>query len=138
MPGRRRRAGGGVGMSIWAKVKELRAPRCGGGGERGLLRRGGRCARLRAMARVAFTANLRRHREAPLAEAEGATVREVLERVVQVLPCMREPTISPLHGDQGFAIKVAAPRDELPTLITRIKSLGGTDILVTQLSQIVP
>jgi ATP phosphoribosyltransferase len=64
--------------------------------------------------------------------------REVLERVVQVLPCMREPTISPLHGDQGFAIKVAAPRDELPMLITRVKALGGTDIVVTQLSQIVP
>jgi hypothetical protein len=33
------------------------------------------------MARVTFTANLRRHREARSAEAAGETVREVLERV---------------------------------------------------------
>ncbi len=64
--------------------------------------------------------------------------RAVLDQVVKALPCMREPTISPLHGDQGFAIKVAAPRTELPTLITKIKALGGTDIVVSQLSQIVP
>lgn len=63
---------------------------------------------------------------------------EVLERVVNALPCMREPTISPLHGNQGFAIKVAAPRQGLPALITKIKALGGTDIVVSQLTQIVP
>lgn len=63
---------------------------------------------------------------------------EVLQQVVQALPCMREPTISALHGDQGFAIKVAAPRKDLPALITRIKALGGTDIIVSQPSQIVP
>jgi ATP phosphoribosyltransferase-like protein len=63
---------------------------------------------------------------------------EVLERVVSALPCMREPTISPLHGNQGFAIKVAAPRQDLPALITKIKALGGTDIVVSQLTQIVP
>jgi sulfur-carrier protein len=34
-----------------------------------------------AMARVRFTANLRKHRELPEAEAAGATVREVLDRV---------------------------------------------------------
>jgi ATP phosphoribosyltransferase len=62
----------------------------------------------------------------------------VLHHVVEALPCMREPTISALHGDQGFAIKVAAPRKDLPALITRIKALGGTDIIVSQPSQIVP
>ena len=33
------------------------------------------------MARVFFTANLRRHVDCPTAEAEGSTVREVLDRV---------------------------------------------------------
>lgn len=33
------------------------------------------------MARVTFTSNLRRHREVSEAHAEGATVREVLDRV---------------------------------------------------------
>ena len=41
------------------------------------------------MPRVAFTANLRRHREAPVAEAEGATVREVLDRVFGEDPLLR-------------------------------------------------
>jgi sulfur-carrier protein len=34
-----------------------------------------------AMARVSFTTNLRRHVACPTVEAEGATVREVLDRV---------------------------------------------------------
>lgn len=64
--------------------------------------------------------------------------REDLERVIEVLPCMREPTIAPLHHDAGFAVKAAVPRDQLPELIRAIKERGGTDILVTQPAQIVP
>lgn len=63
---------------------------------------------------------------------------EVLEQVVSALPCMREPTIAQLHGERGFAIKVAAPKSGLPELIGKIKALGGTDIVVSPISQIVP
>jgi ATP phosphoribosyltransferase len=61
-----------------------------------------------------------------------------LDVMVAILPCMREPTISPLRGEGGYAVKVAAPRDLLPGLIPEIKARGGTDIVVTALSQIVP
>jgi ATP phosphoribosyltransferase len=61
---------------------------------------------------------------------------EKLESVVEVLPCMREPTMSPLHGGAGYAVKAAVPRDELPRVIPEIKRRGGTDIVVTSLSQI--
>ncbi|MFO0723022.1 MAG: ATP phosphoribosyltransferase [Myxococcota bacterium] len=61
-----------------------------------------------------------------------------LEAVVRVLPAMREPTISPLHGGQGYAVKVAVQRSELPDLIPEIKNQGGSDIVVSVLSQIVP
>ena len=61
-----------------------------------------------------------------------------LEAVVEVLPCMREPTMAPLHGDQGFALKAAVPRADLPRVIPEIKARGGTDIVVTALAQIVP
>lgn len=64
--------------------------------------------------------------------------RASLERVIAALPCMREPTISMLHGDAGYAVKAAVPRADLPTLIPEIKARGGTDIVVTQLSQIIP
>lgn len=63
--------------------------------------------------------------------------RADLERVVAVLPAMREPTIAPLHGDEGFAVKAAVPRELLPSLIPKIRECGGTDIVVFQPSQIV-
>ena len=64
--------------------------------------------------------------------------RERLEAVIARLPSMRQATVAPLHGDAGFAVKAAVPRAELPSLIPDIKAAGGTDIVVTELSQIVP
>ena len=61
-----------------------------------------------------------------------------LDEVVAILPCMRVPTVSTLNGDAGFAVKVAVLRTELTSLIPRIKSRGGTDIVVTAPAQIVP
>ena len=49
------------------------------------------------MAQVTFTANLRRHREARAAEADGGTVREVLDRVFADDPLLR----SYILDDQG-------------------------------------
>jgi len=63
---------------------------------------------------------------------------EKLESVVALLPCMREATVSPLFGDSGYAVKAAIPRQQLPTVIPAIKAAGGTDVVVTALSQIVP
>ncbi len=63
---------------------------------------------------------------------------ENLESVIGILPCMRGPTMSPLHGGSGYAIKAAVPRDMLTTLIPEIKNCGGSDIVVTKLAQIVP
>lgn len=61
-----------------------------------------------------------------------------LDAVVAVLPCMREPTVSPLRAGDGYAVKVAAPRDCLSKLIPEIRKRGGTDIIVTQPMRIVP
>lgn len=63
---------------------------------------------------------------------------EDLETVVEILPCMREPTIATLHGAAGLAVKAAVPRAELPGLIPLLKTRGATDIVVSQLEQIVP
>lgn len=60
-----------------------------------------------------------------------------LEALVAILPSMREATISPLHGDAGYAVKSAVPKSDLPILIPKIKATGGTDIIVTGLAQIV-
>jgi ATP phosphoribosyltransferase len=60
-----------------------------------------------------------------------------LEAVVEVLPCMREPTIATLHHGAGFAVKAAVPRADLPALIVAIKQRGGTDIVVSTINQLV-
>ena len=49
------------------------------------------------MAKVSFTANLRRHLPVPDLEVEGATVREVLDKVFEGNPRLR----SYLLDDQG-------------------------------------
>lgn len=61
-----------------------------------------------------------------------------LESVIAALPCMREPTVARLHGEAGYAVRAAVPRRELPGVIVEIKRRGGTDIVVTTLSQLVP
>ena len=60
-----------------------------------------------------------------------------LDALVALLPCMRIPTIARLHDDKGFAVKVAIPKSDLPGLIPKIRSAGGTDIVVSRLSQII-
>jgi ATP phosphoribosyltransferase len=60
-----------------------------------------------------------------------------LESVIRILPCMREPTVSPLHSHGGYAVKSAVRRSELPALIPDIKARGGSDIVVTTPEQIV-
>lgn len=60
-----------------------------------------------------------------------------LPALLEVLPCMRRPTVSQLAGGEGYAVKAAVPRAELPSVVPRIKAAGGTDIVVTRLAQIV-
>ena len=61
-----------------------------------------------------------------------------LDAVVAVLPSMRQPTVSRLFGDTGYAVKAAVPRELLPQVIPAVKAAGGTDVIVSTLSQIVP
>jgi ATP phosphoribosyltransferase len=63
---------------------------------------------------------------------------ERLNEVVALLPCMREATVAPLFGDSGYAVKAAVLRDSLPEIVPAIKAAGGTDVVVTSISQIVP
>jgi ATP phosphoribosyltransferase len=42
---------------------------------------------------------------------------------------MRSPTIAPLFGDGGFAVKIAVRRHEVPGIIPHLKKLGALDIV---------
>ncbi len=63
---------------------------------------------------------------------------EALARVVAALPAMRQPTVSPLFGNGSYAVKAAVPRNRLPQIIPAVRAAGGTDLVVSALSQIVP
>ncbi len=59
------------------------------------------------------------------------------EDLVRWLPAMQAPTVSALHGGQGYAIKIAVPTNDVPTLIPRLVAAGARDILEYQLEKIV-
>ena len=49
---------------------------------------------------------------------------------------MRSPTVSPLYADDGYAIKIAVKKSEVPTLLPKLKALGATDILEYDLRKV--
>lgn len=55
--------------------------------------------------------------------------KDKLDVIVPELPCMQAPTVAPLFGDAGYAVKIAVKKKEIPRLIPRLKALGATDIL---------
>ena len=71
-----------------------------------------------------------------------------LAAVVAVLPCMKRPTVSRLasihaggrqnEGEAGYAVKAAILRDQLAVVIPLLKAKGGTDVVISPISQVVP
>jgi ATP phosphoribosyltransferase len=63
--------------------------------------------------------------------------KEQFETVVNSLPAMRSPTVSPLYQEEGFAVKVAVPSRDVPSLIPKLVAAGARDILEYRLEKIV-
>jgi len=59
------------------------------------------------------------------------------DAVVGSLPAMRSPTISPLFGDGGFAVKIAVKKHEVTGIIPKLKELGAMDIVEYSLRKVV-
>jgi ATP phosphoribosyltransferase len=53
------------------------------------------------------------------------------------LPAMRSPTVAPLYGDEGFAVKIAVKKHEVPDIIPKLKKLGALDIVEYDLRKVV-
>jgi ATP phosphoribosyltransferase len=64
--------------------------------------------------------------------------RENLERLVANLPCMRFPTVAPLYGEDGYAVKIAVPVKDVSKLIPELISRGARDLLEYRLEKLVP
>ncbi len=64
--------------------------------------------------------------------------RDNLAKVIDCLPCMREPTVSSLRNESWFAIRAAVKRSELLKLIPVLKQHGACDIVTSSPAQIIP
>lgn len=60
-----------------------------------------------------------------------------LEAVVDILPCMRAPTVAKLYLDQGYSVKAAVRKEEATKLIPLLKRLGASDILEYEFRKVV-
>lgn len=60
-----------------------------------------------------------------------------LERVIDVLPAMKTPTVNELYGAAGYAVETVVPKNEINILIPALSDAGATDIIELPLSKIV-
>lgn len=67
---------------------------------------------------------------------EMNVTRSCFEGLVKGLPSMRSPTVAPLYGDDGYAVKIAVKKSEVPNLMPQLKKLGATDILEYELRKV--
>jgi ATP phosphoribosyltransferase len=61
-----------------------------------------------------------------------------LDRVIELVPAMKSPTVSQLFGsDGGFAVETVVDKAVINTLIPALKDAGASDIIELPLSKIV-
>ncbi len=68
---------------------------------------------------------------------EMNVAEDKFDALVKGLPSMRSPTVSPLFGGSGYAIKIAVKKSDVPTLLPKLQSLGATDIVEYELRKVV-
>ncbi|MDR0512980.1 MAG: ATP phosphoribosyltransferase [Treponema sp.] len=64
--------------------------------------------------------------------------KQGFDQLVAGLPAMRSPTIAPLYGDEGYAVKIAVRKSEVSLIIPRLKKAGAVDIVEYDLRKVVP
>jgi ATP phosphoribosyltransferase len=61
-----------------------------------------------------------------------------LDRVIDLLPAMKSPTVSKLFGEDGYAVEAVVPKHTINVLIPALKDHGATDIIELPIAKIVP
>jgi len=64
--------------------------------------------------------------------------KDSFERIIRELPAMLSPTVAPLFGEGGYAVKIAVKKREVPSLIPMLKKFGALDIVEYDLRKAVP
>jgi len=67
---------------------------------------------------------------------EMNVAKDKFDSLVKGLPSMRSPTVSPLFGDDGYAVKIAVQKSDVPTLLPQLQKLGATDIVEYELRKV--
>jgi ATP phosphoribosyltransferase len=60
-----------------------------------------------------------------------------LQAVIDLLPALKAPTVSKLHGEDGYAVETVVSKSEINVLIPALKDHGATGILELPISKIV-
>jgi ATP phosphoribosyltransferase len=60
-----------------------------------------------------------------------------LEEVIAMLPAMKKPTVSRLHGIDFYSLQTVVPKAGVNQLIPRLKAVGAEDILEIPIAKIV-
>jgi ATP phosphoribosyltransferase len=60
-----------------------------------------------------------------------------LDKVIEIVPSMKSPTVNELFGGGGFAVETVVPKREINTLIPALKDAGATDIIELPIAKIV-
>ena len=60
-----------------------------------------------------------------------------LDRVIEILPSLKSPTVSKLFGNDAYAVETVVAKSEINTLIPALKDAGASDIIELALAKIV-
>ena len=60
---------------------------------------------------------------------EMNVAKDKFDNLIKSMPSMKSPTVSPLFGNDGYAVKIAVKKGEVPTLLPKLHELGATDIV---------
>src|SRR5437588_7916096 len=60
-----------------------------------------------------------------------------LDKVIEILPAMKSPTVSKLFGEAAYAVEAVVPKSDINTLIPALKDHGAADIIELPITKIV-
>ena len=67
---------------------------------------------------------------------EMNVAKKDFDNLMKGIPSMKSPTVSPLFNNDGFAVKIAVKKSDVPTLLPKLQSLGATDIVEYELRKV--
>lgn len=63
--------------------------------------------------------------------------KEIISNIINQIPCMKAPTIVKTSDDSIVSVQTVVPTNAISQMITKLKNLGATDILVLDINRVV-